>query len=124
MKVENKSLVRQVDDRLGKSNSVYLADFSPVTVAVTFALRKHLRGNDAECHIVKNSILKFALAENGCEDLGDECFEGHAAIIVGGEDPSGVAKTLFKFSKDNKQRMSAKGSALSKHSLAASEIKA
>jgi ribosomal protein L10 len=45
-------------------------------------------------------------------------------IIIGGEGPSGVAKTRFKFSKGNKHRMGAKGSALSRHSLAASEIKA
>jgi large subunit ribosomal protein L10 len=124
MKAEKRVLVREVYDHLEKSDYVYLADFFRVTVAAISTLRKNLRGNGAECHVVKNSILKLALAENGCEDLGDRCFEGHTAIIVGGEDPAGVAKVLFKFSKDNEEKMGVKGGALSKHPLAASEIKA
>jgi ribosomal protein L10 len=122
MKAEKKILVKEVYDCRDKSDYVYSADFSCVTVAAISALRKNLRGNSAECHIVINNILKLALAENGCEDLGDGCSEGDTTIIVGGEDLSGVVKTLFKFSKDNEERMGVKGGALSKHPLAASEI--
>jgi large subunit ribosomal protein L10 len=124
MKVEKKSFVEQVCDHLGKSDYVSLADFSRVNVAPISALRKKLRENNAECRIVKNSILKLALAENGHEDLGDQCFEGHTAIIVRGADPPGAAKTLVTISKDNEQRMGVQGDALSKHSLAAREMRA
>jgi hypothetical protein len=60
---------------------------------------------------VRNVILltiaffKLALKENNYENLGGECFEGHTAINIDGPDPSGVAKTLFKFSKDNEEKM-------------------
>jgi large subunit ribosomal protein L10 len=124
MKAEKEFLVKEVFEHLGKSDYVYLADFSRVTVAAISTLRKNLRGNSAECHVVKNSILKLALKENGCEDLDNGCFEGHTAIVIGGEDPAGVAKILFKFSKDNEERMGVKGGALSKHPLAVSEIRA
>jgi large subunit ribosomal protein L10 len=124
MKAEKGFLVREVSEHLGKSDYVYLTDFSRVTVAAISRLRQNLREDDAECHIVKNSVLRLALRENGCEDLDAKCFEGHTAIIVGGANPSGVAKTLFKFSKGNEERMGVKGGALSKHPLAASEIKA
>ncbi|MDR2812583.1 MAG: 50S ribosomal protein L10 [Puniceicoccales bacterium] len=124
MKAEKKFLVKEVYDHLGKSDYVYLADFSRVTVAAISTLRKNLCEDGAECHVVKNSILRLALKENGCEDLADECFEGHTATITGGMNPSGVAKTLFKFSKDNEERMGVKGGALSKRPLATSEIKA
>ncbi|MDR1366456.1 MAG: 50S ribosomal protein L10 [Puniceicoccales bacterium] len=124
MKAEKKFLVSEVCDHLGKSDYVYLADFSRVTVAAISTLRRNLRSDDAECHIVKNSVLKIALSENGCEDLDDKCFEGHTAIIVGGINPAGVAKVLFKFSKDNEEKMGVKGGALSKHPLAVGEIKA
>jgi ribosomal protein L10 len=56
--------------------------------------------------------LKLALAENGCEDVGDESLEGHTAIIVADEGRSGVAKTGVK------------SGALSKHPRAASKIRA
>jgi large subunit ribosomal protein L10 len=124
MNGEKKFLVKEVYDHLGKSDYVYLADFSHVTVAAIATLRKGLQRDGAECHVVKNSILKLALKENGCDDLGGKCFDGHTAIVIGGANPSGVAKTLFKFSKDNDGRMGVKGGALSKHPLAADEIKA
>jgi ribosomal protein L10 len=124
MKAEKKCFVKEVYDHLGKSDSVYSADFSRETVATISALHKKLRGNSAECRIVSNRILKFALAEKSCEDVGDECLEGHTAILVADAGPSGVAKTLFKFSKDNEERMGVQSGALSKHSLPARKIRA
>jgi large subunit ribosomal protein L10 len=124
MRAEKKFLVQEVSDHLHKSDYVYLADFTGVSVASISSLRRDLRQNGAECHIVKNSILKVALQENECGDLGNPCFVGHTAIVVGGENPSGVAKILFKFSKDNEEKMGVKGGALSKNSLSVAEIKA
>ena len=124
MRAEKKFLVSEVSGHLGKSDYVYLADFSGVTVSAISGLRKELSKDGAECHVVKNSILKIALQENGCENLGDSCFEGHTAIVVGGANPSGVAKTLFAFAKNNEDRMPVKGGALSKKVLEIAEIKA
>jgi large subunit ribosomal protein L10 len=124
MKAEKKFLVSEVFDHLCKSDYVYFADFLRVKVAAISTLRKNLRQSGAECHVVKNSILKLALEENGCPKLSDRCFEGHTAIVVGGEDPSGVAKILVKFSKDNDEKMGVKGGVLAKAPLEASEIKA
>jgi ribosomal protein L10 len=52
MKAEKKFLVKEVYDHLGKSNYVYSADFSRVTVATISALRKKRWGNSSECRIV------------------------------------------------------------------------
>ena len=124
MRAEKKFLVKEVAGHLGKSDYVYLTDFSGVTVAAISGLRRDLSRSGAECHIVKNNILKLALEENGCERFKDACFEGHTAIITGGDDPSGVAKILFSFAKNNEQRMPVKGGALSKKTLEISEIQA
>lgn len=124
MRAEKAFLVEEVSSHLGKSDYVYLANFTGVTVAAISALRKDLAKDGAECHIVKNNILKIALQESGCEALDAACFEGHTAIITGGENPSGVAKTLFQFAKGNDDKMPVKGGALSKHVLSAAEIKA
>ncbi|MDR0590296.1 MAG: 50S ribosomal protein L10 [Puniceicoccales bacterium] len=124
MRAEKKFLVEEVFNHLCKSDYVYFADFSRVTVAAISALRKNLRQNGAECHVVKNSILKLALEANGCLGLSDGYFEGHTAIVMGGEDPSGVAKVLCKFSKDNEEKMGIKGGVLAKVPLEVSEIRA
>jgi large subunit ribosomal protein L10 len=124
MRAEKKFLVEEVFGHLAKSDYVYFADFSRVTVAAISVLRKNLRQNGAECRVVKNSILKLALEVNGYPRLNDRCFEGHTAIVMGGGDPSEVAKILCKFSKDNEEKMGIKGGVLIKVPLEVSEIKA
>jgi len=51
---------------------------------------------------VKNSILNLALRRREKPDL-QEWMNGPTAIIVGGENPSGVAKVLKKFFKDKEK---------------------
>jgi large subunit ribosomal protein L10 len=124
MRPEKKILVQEISEYLGKSDYVYFANFAGVTVTKISSLRKDLKGNGAECHVAKNSILKVALDGVGCASLDDKCFEGHTAIVTGGSDPSGVAKILFKFAKSNDGKMAIKGGALSKHPFTIEEIRA
>ncbi|MDR2806667.1 MAG: 50S ribosomal protein L10 [Puniceicoccales bacterium] len=124
MKAEKSFLVKEVSEHLGKSDYVYFADFSGVTVAEISSLRKNLKDIAGECHIVKNSILKVALQGEGYASINGQCFKGHTAIIMGGCDPSGTAKVLFKFAKDNNGKMPIKGGALAQNSLTIDEIKA
>ncbi|MDR1435467.1 MAG: 50S ribosomal protein L10 [Puniceicoccales bacterium] len=124
MRPEKKFLVQEVSEYLGKSDYVYFANFVGVTVAKISSLRKDLRDDGAECHVVKNSILKVALDGMGCAPLDEKCFEGHTAIITGGSDPSGVAKILFKFAKSNEEKMAIKGGVLSKNQFTIEEIRA
>ncbi|MDR2201032.1 MAG: 50S ribosomal protein L10 [Puniceicoccales bacterium] len=123
MRAEKQFLVKEISDYLSGTDYIYLADFTGITVGGISSLRKDLRGGGAECHIVKNRILKVALRESGYADLDGKCFVGHTAMITGGRDPSGVAKVLFKFAKDNNAKLPIKGGALAKNPLSADEIK-
>lgn len=123
MRAEKKFLVQEVVEHLGKSDYLYLADFSGVTVAAISALRRELKNDGAECHVIKNSVLKIALEEQGCAPFSESCLCGHTAIITGGNNPSGVAKTLFAFAKKNGDKMPVKGGELSRRLLTIEEIK-
>lgn len=122
MRVEKKLLVQEASSYIADSDYLYLTDFSGVTVKAISELRKTLMAENAECHIVKNSILKLALQECNCA-LDDGCFAGHTAVVSGGNNPSGVAKILFKFAKDNEEKMTVKGGILSGNQLQLQEIK-
>ena len=85
MRPEKKYLVREAGEHLEKSDYVFLADYSGITVDETSELRAGLAVCGAEFHVVKNSALKVAAAERNL--LGfDEFLTGPTAIVTGGDD--------------------------------------
>ncbi len=102
MRPEKKYLVDEVNNHLGKSDYVYLANYERITVDETAELRAALAEHDAEFHVVKNTIFGVAAAEKELPDFSEH-LSGPTAIIVGGNNPAGVAKALTKFFKDKEK---------------------
>lgn len=102
MRPEKQFLVDEVSRHLAKSEYVFLANHNRLSVAETADLRGQLAKHEAEFHVVKNSILGVASRERGTP-VADEFLEGPTAIIVGGPNPSEVAKVLVKFFKDKEK---------------------
>ncbi|MCZ6675404.1 MAG: 50S ribosomal protein L10 [Verrucomicrobia bacterium] len=99
MRAEKKYLVDEVGTHLDKSDYVFLTNFERITVEETGELRETLLKQGAEFHVVKNSVLDVAAKDRDLPDL-EEWLAGPTAIVVGGNNPSGVAKALRKFCKD------------------------
>jgi large subunit ribosomal protein L10 len=102
MRPEKKYLVDEVSTHLDKSDYVYLANYDRITVDETAELRASLAEHDAEFHVVKNTIFGLAADAKEYPDVSDH-LSGPTAIIVGGSNPSGVAKVLSKFFKDKEK---------------------
>ena len=98
MRTEKKYLVDEVGTHLDKSDYVFLTNFDRITVEETGELRETLSKQGAEFHVVKNSILDVATKDRDMPEL-EEWLAGPTAIVVGGNDPSGVAKALKNFCK-------------------------
>lgn len=98
MRPEKQYLVEELSQHLNKSDYVYLANYDRITVEETADLRASLAEHNAEFHVVKNSILGVAANAKEMPDMSEH-LNGPTAIIVGGEDPSGVAKVLAEFFK-------------------------
>ena len=98
MRSEKKFLVEEVAAHLAKSNYLFLTDFTHVTVVDAATIRNAIREFGGEYHVVKNSILNIAMKDAGLPDVSEH-LTGHTAIVVGGENPSAVAKALIKFFK-------------------------
>ena len=103
MRAEKKYIVQEAESHLKKSDYVILANYSTVTVAETAELRKELRAENAEFHVVKNSALRVAAKQLGLPEFEDSAYVGPTAILVGGDNPAGVAKILKKFFEDKKK---------------------
>lgn len=122
MRPEKKYLVEEVNTHLGKSDYVYLANYERITVDETAGLRASLAEHDAEFHVVKNSIFGIAAGEKQLPDLSEH-LSGPTAIIVGGNNPAGVAKVLTKFFKE-KEKVDLKVGVLDEKTLTKEQLEA
>lgn len=122
MRPEKQFLVDEVNFHLEKSDYMFLADYERATVPDIADLRSQLAKEEAEFHVIKNNILKVAAKSRGYPEL-DEHLTGQNAIVIGGKNPSGVAKVLTKFF-EKAEKFEAKAGILSSQKLDQDEIKA
>jgi large subunit ribosomal protein L10 len=120
MRPEKKYLVEEVNSHLEKSDYVYLTNYERITVDEIADLRAKLEPFGAEFHVVKNSIFSVAAAAKELPDLSEH-LKGQTAIVVGGADPSGVAKAVSEFFK-KKEKVDLKGGILNERELSRDEI--
>lgn len=120
MRPEKQYLVDEVNTHLDKSDYVYLANYERITVEEIAELRASLSEHNAEFHVVKNSIFGVAAAAKELPDLGEH-LTGQTAIIVGGDNPSGVAKVIGEFFK-KKDKIDLKAGILNDKALSKEEI--
>jgi large subunit ribosomal protein L10 len=120
MRPEKKYLVEEVNTHLAKSDYVYLTNYERITVDEIAELRAQLSEHDAEFHVIKNSIFGVAAASKELPDMS-EFLTGQTAIIVGGNNPSGVAKLIGEFFK-KKEKVEMKAGILNERALTKDEI--
>jgi len=120
MRPEKKFLVDEVNTHLEKSDYMFLANYERSTVIDIADLRSELAKEEAEFHVVKNNILKVAARDRGYPEI-DEHLAGQNAIVIGGKNPSGVAKVLTKFF-DKNEKMEVKVGVLSKQRLEKGDV--
>jgi large subunit ribosomal protein L10 len=124
MRDEKKFLAKWICDQLDKSNYVFVADFSKVTVKEITALRRELSKESGEFHVVKNSIFGIAASERSLP-ISEDMMNGQNAIVVGGDNPSGVAKIIKKFHKSsNGEKFAMKGGVLDHVMLTCGDVDA
>ncbi len=121
MRPEKQFLVDEINSHLDKSDYVFVADYERATVPNIADLRSELAKEEAEFHVIKNNILKVAAKGRGFPEL-DSHLTGQNAIVIGGKNPSGVAKVLIKFF-DKSDKIEVKVGVLSNQLLEQGEVK-
>lgn len=113
-------LVQGVTEQLRRAQSIVLTDFQGLTVAEVNDLRSQLRGQSVQMRVIKNRLLRRALAEAECDQI-DEMLVGNTAVAFGIEDPAAPAKILLKFAKTN-DKVKIKGGLLERRRITAAGI--
>ncbi|MGC8874277.1 MAG: 50S ribosomal protein L10 [Chloroflexia bacterium] len=90
---KKREMVAFLRDQLAKSQLVVLTDYRGLNVAALTGLRRSLEKTGARYHVVKNTLLKIALQEEGITGL-EPYLEGPTAVAFAHEDPVAVARVL------------------------------
>jgi large subunit ribosomal protein L10 len=96
-------MVDEIKGRFERMSSAVFVDFSGMTVEEVSGLRDTFREKGVEYKVVKNTLVKRALAEEPyVENLG-AALEGMTAIAWSFEEPSAAARIVKAFVKDNEK---------------------
>ena len=99
---DKKQIVSEVNKAASSALSAVLADYRGVDVADMTALRKNARENKVYLRVVRNTLLKRAIAETGLECI-QEVLSGPTILALSNEDPGAPARVMKDFAEENEE---------------------
>ncbi len=100
---EKEQVVADVTELISNSSSLFFTDFSGMTVAESNDLRREFRKSGVKYHVVKNTLIKKAMAGLSADESAYPYLVGPTGIAFGIEDPVAPAKVLKKFFDKSKK---------------------
>jgi large subunit ribosomal protein L10 len=97
---DKQQIVSEVNQAASSALSAVLADYRGVTVEDMTALRKNARANKVYLRVVRNTLLKRAVADTEFECI-QEVLVGPTILAFSQEDPGAAARVLKDFAKEN-----------------------
>ena len=104
MKLDDKKRVtEELSEQLKASGTIYLTDFTGLTVKAMTEFRSKLREEGVGYRVVKNTLAKRALEDLDLPDLNQH-LEGPTGLIFSETDPVAPAKAVTDFARENDDR--------------------
>lgn len=97
---DKKQIVSEVNQVATSALSAVLADYRGVNVGELTALRETARKNKVYIRVVRNTLLKRAVADTDFECI-QEVLVGPTLLALSQEDPGAAARVLKDFAKGN-----------------------
>lgn len=101
-KAQKQETVTALAERLRRSPTVYVTDFTGLNVARMTELRRKLRAAGVEYVVVKNTLARRALGDAQVTAL-DTHLDGPTGLVLAGADPVAAAKVLADFAKEHEK---------------------
>jgi large subunit ribosomal protein L10 len=117
---DKKQIVSEVNQAANSALSAVLADYHGVTVSDMTELRKIARANKVYLRVVRNTLLKRAVADTEFDCI-KEVLVGPTILAFSLEDPGAAARVLKDFAKDH-PKFEIKALSIGGKLLSASEI--
>ncbi len=97
---QKKEEVSKLAEKIKEAKVILLTDYRGINVSDVTELRSKLRSSEVEYKVIKNNIIRRALAECKIEGL-DEVLEGPTAVVIGNNDYLDACKIIYEYAKDN-----------------------
>ena len=91
-----KAVVSEISEKLKNAQSMVIVSYKGITVEEVTELRNQFRAAGVEYCVLKNTLVRRALAELEITGL-DEQLEGPNAFAFGMTDPAAPAKIVYDF---------------------------
>lgn len=98
---KKEQIVREVVDKISRSQGIYLAQYQGLNVSKMAELRNEFRKAGVEFRVIKNTLVMKALMELSQGDKLADGLKRTTAVVFGYDDPVVPAKIIRKFSKNN-----------------------
>jgi len=121
-KDRKQEVISQYKQWLDKSQAVILVEYTGTNMKNLDAIRAKIRETGGEFHIIKNTLVKKALEENGMP-VSDSVFEKSTAAAFAFKDVAATAKALNEATK-GMEVVKVKGGFIEKQALSVSQVKA
>lgn len=102
MRAERIQIGKDVAALLTSSDYLYFVSYKGLKVKDMTQFRVSLDKVGAECHVLKNRVVRKIAELNGLEALANSKIVGDTAIVLGKGDAGAVAKAIDDFSKSTK----------------------
>ena len=124
MRQEKIQIGNDIAAMLTSSDFVYFVSYQGLSTAEMNNFRDKLYAAGANCHVLKNRVVRKVAELNGLEALANTKITGDTAVVVGNGDASAVAKVITEFTASTKEVLAPKCGYFEGAMLSAAEIKA
>jgi len=100
---QKQAFVTEFRERLEGAEAIFLTDFTGLDVKAMTSLRRQLRKAGGQYLVVKNRLVKRALADMELPDISG-FLAGPTGIVFGDGDVVAAARTVTEFAKENGDR--------------------
>ena len=98
-KTDKEQLVADLSAQLKDADAVFLTNYKGLTFPQITAVRSAVKSQGSDFKVVKNTLLKIALNNNGIDSMDSYLVEPTSCAIVSG-DVAAVAKEIKKYAKE------------------------
>src|SRR5436190_3718877 len=103
LRSEKAQQIEAIKSKFDKMTSAVFVDFQSMTVEEVTKLRNDLRAKGVEYKVVKNKLVRYALAGAPWVKSLDSTLKGMTGVAWSYEEPSAAAKVLKDFIKENEK---------------------
>ncbi len=97
---EKQAFIAEMRDRLSSTEAIFLTDFTGLDVQAMTSLRREVKKVDGEFLVVKNRLLRRAMAETDMPDVSSYLV-GPTGVVFGDETVVAAARAVVDFAKEN-----------------------